>query len=204
MTGRILVLAKAPVPGRVKTRLCPPCTSSEAAGIAAAALADTIEAVRRVPGRHVLTVPTAGFAVLDQRGNGLAERIGNAFADAGPGPTLLIGMDTPQAGPELLSSCLSAVDRSVDAVLGLAEDGGWWALGLHEPRHARLLAAVPTSTPDTGRLTLTALRAGGLRVGLLPVLRDVDEWADALAVAALAPDGAFAAAVAAITAGVPT
>jgi uncharacterized protein len=199
VTGRILVLAKAPVPGRVKTRLCPPCTPEEAAGIAAAALADTVDAVRQVPGRHLLAcdVPAAGFTVLGQRGDGLAARIANAFADAGPGPTLLIGMDTPQAGPRLLSSCLSAVDGSVDAVLGPAADGGWWALGLHQPRHARLLATVPMSTPDTGRLTLAALRAGGLRVGLLPGLRDVDEWPDAVAVAGLVPDGAFAAAVAA-------
>ncbi len=208
MTGRILVLAKAPVPGRVKTRLCPPCTTVEAAGIAAAALADTLDAVGRVPGRHVLAcdgpaVAAPGLAILNQRGTGLAERIANAFADAGPGPTLQIGMDTPQAGPRLLSSCLSALDTSVDAVLGPAADGGWWALGLHELRHARLLATVPMSTSDTGRLTLAALRAGGLRVGLLPTLRDVDEWPDAVAVAGLAPDGAFAAAVAGIAAGMP-
>lgn len=208
MTGRILVLAKAPVPGRVKTRLCPPCTPAEAAGIAAAALADTLDAVRQVPGRHLLACdgpppPATGLPVLAQRGSGLAERIANAFADAGPGPTLLIGMDTPQADPRLLSACLSAVDESVDAVLGPAEDGGWWALGLREPWHARLLAAVPMSTPDTGRLTLAALRAGGLRVALLPTLRDVDEWTDAVAVAELAPGGAFADAVAAVAAGVP-
>jgi uncharacterized protein len=205
VTGRILVLAKAPVPGRVKTRLCPPCTPEEAAGIAAAALADTLDSVRQVPGRHVLACDgraVAGFAGLRQRGNGLAERIANAFADAGPGPTLQIGMDTPQAGSRLLSSSLSALDGSVDAVLGPAEDGGWWALGLDEPRQARLIAAVPMSTSDTGRLTLAALRAGGLRVGLLPKLRDVDEWPDAVAVAGSAPDGAFAAAVARIAAGV--
>ena len=88
-------------------------------------------------------------------------------------------------------------------MLGPAEDGGWWALGLHDPRHARLLADVPMSTSGTGRRTLAALRNAGLRVGLLPVLRDVDDWADAVAVADLVPAGRFAAAVAAIAAGVP-
>jgi glycosyltransferase A (GT-A) superfamily protein (DUF2064 family) len=105
-------------------------------------------------------------------------------------------MDTPQAGPDLLASCLSGVDASVDAVLGPADDGGWWALGLHDPTHARLLAGVPMSTPDTGRHTLAALRGAGLRVGLLPALRDVDDWTDALAVAAQAPATHFATAVA--------
>lgn len=203
--GQVLVLAKAPVAGRVKTRLCPPCTPADAAGIAAAALADTVDAaVRTAP--VVLAVdgdlpPPAGTVVVPQRGTGLAERIAAAFADAGPGPTLQIGMDTPQAGPDLLGSCLAAVDGTVDAVLGPAEDGGWWALGLHDPAHAELLAGVPMSTPDTGRLTLAALRGAGLRVGLLPTLRDVDEWSDAVAVAGLAPHGRFAAAVAGVVAG---
>jgi uncharacterized protein len=209
MSGQILVLAKAPVPGRVKTRLCPPCSPDEAAAVASAALADTLSAVRRVAGarRRVLVcdgevAAPAGFTVLHQRGSGLAERIANAFADAGAGPTLLIGMDTPQVGPALLSGCVSALDAPLDAVLGPADDGGWWALGLHEPRHARLIAGVPMSTPDTGRLTLAALHGGGLRTGLLPTLRDVDEWPDAAAVAQLAPAGRFASAVGRIAAGV--
>ncbi|HEY6747299.1 MAG TPA: DUF2064 domain-containing protein [Mycobacteriales bacterium] len=207
VSGQLLVLAKAPVPGRVKTRLCPPCTPAEAAGLAAAALADTIAAARATPGvrRRVLALDgwcevPADLAVLPQRGTGLAERIGHAFADADAGPTLLVGMDTPQAGPDLLAACLSTLDAAadpVDAVLGPAEDGGWWALGLHDPGQARLLAGVPMSTPDTGRLTLAALRGAGLRVGLLPELRDVDDWADAVAVAGRAPSGRFAAAVAA-------
>lgn len=207
MTAQLLVLAKAPVPGRVKTRLCPPCSPAEAAGLAEAALADTVAAVRATPGvgRRVLVLDgrwevPAGLTVLPQRGTGLAERIGHAFADAGAGPALLVGMDTPQAGPGLLTACLSSLDGSVDAVLGPAEDGGWWALGLHDPGHARLLAGVPMSTPDTGRHTLAALRDAGLRVGLLPRLRDVDDWDDAVAVAGLAPSGRFAAAVAALAA----
>ena len=205
MRGRLLVLAKAPVPGRVKTRLCPPCSAAEAAAVAAAALADTLDAaagaapaVLAVDGR--MPVPP-GVRVLAQRGDGLGERIAAAFADTGAGPVLQIGMDTPQAGPELLAACLSRLDSAVDAVLGPAEDGGWWALGLRHPRHARLLAGVPMSTPDTGRLTLAALRGAGLRVSLLPTLRDVDGWPDAVAVARLAPAGRFAAAVAGVAAG---
>ena len=206
MTPALLVLAKEPVPGRVKTRLCPPCSPEQAAALAAAALADTVDAVRRAPGaaRRVLAVAghlpaPAGMTVLPQRGDGLGKRIAAAFADTGTGPVLQIGMDTPQAGPDLIGRCLSRLDDRIDAVLGTAEDGGWWALGLRDPAHAALVADVPMSKPDTGELTRKALTGAGLRVADLPVLRDVDTWADARAVAALAPNGRFAAAVARVT-----
>ena len=84
------------------------------------------------------------------------------------------------------------------AVLGPAADGGWWALGLRDPRLARVVADVPTSRDDTGERTLHALRAAGLRVGVLPELTDVDTAADAVAVARAAPWTRFAAAVAAL------
>lgn len=200
--AQLLVLAKAPVPGRVKTRLCPPCTPAQAARIAAGALADTLDAATASAARTVLAVDgdmpaPPGVRMLPQRGSGLGQRIAAAFAEL-PGPVLQIGMDTPQATARLLDRCLSALDSAADAVLGPAEDGGWWALGLHDPAYARLLAAVPMSTPDTGRLTAEALRGAGLRVTTLPVLRDVDTWADAVAVAELAPNGRFAVAVAAV------
>lgn len=203
----VLVLAKAPAAGQVKTRLCPPCTPQEAADIAAAALADTVDVAVRT-GAVVLAVDgvlprPAGTAVIPQRGVGLGARIAAAFADVGVGPTLLIGMDTPHVTPSLLTSGLSALDGSVDAVLGPAEDGGWWALGLHDPLHARLIADVPMSTPRTGRDTLGALHAAGLRVRLLPTLRDVDRWTDAIAVARQAPGGRFATAVRRLDAGLP-
>jgi rSAM/selenodomain-associated transferase 1 len=205
----LLVLAKAPVPGRVKTRLCPPCTPVQAARIAAAALADTLDAATGTAARTVLaldgrmTAPP-GVAVVRQRGGTLGSRIAAAFADVtggGRGPVLQIGMDTPQVTPDLLDAGLSMLDHDVDAVLGPAVDGGWWALGLRDPAHARLLAGVPMSTPDTGRLTVEALCGTGLRVGTLPMLRDVDTWADAVAVAALAPHGRLAATVTGVRAG---
>jgi uncharacterized protein len=212
----VIVLAKAPEPGRVKTRLCPPASPAEAADLAAASLLDTIDAVVGVPGvepvvaltgrlagavrRAELTAALRGCRVLPQRGDDLGQRIAAAHADtavllAGR-PTLQVGMDTPQAGTVLLAACLDRLRApGTDAVLGLATDGGWWALGLRDPRAARLVAGVPTSRGDTGERTLLALRDGGLRVGLLPELTDVDTAADALTVAEAAPAGRFAAAV---------
>ncbi|MBB5873020.1 glycosyltransferase A (GT-A) superfamily protein (DUF2064 family) [Allocatelliglobosispora scoriae] len=203
MSARILVLAKEPVPGRVKTRLCPPWTPEQAATLAAAALADTIEAVDATPAADRVLVIDGDWPVPDgwltvpQCAGGLDERIAAAFADTRePGtPTLLIGMDTPQVTPELLTAAVAGLDGS-DAMLGPAADGGWWALALREPGDARLLVGVPTSVSETGELTLRALRAGGLSVGLLPELLDVDTAEDAHAVAGLIPASRFAQAVA--------
>jgi glycosyltransferase A (GT-A) superfamily protein (DUF2064 family) len=202
VTPQLLVIAKAPVPGRVKTRLVPPCTHASAALIAAAALADTLDAVSATPAaRRVLVVegshpPPDGWHLVAQRGLGLGERLVHAFADTAMAgvPSLLVGMDTPQATPALLA-VLSGLLEAADAVLAPAVDGGWWALALRDPTHARVLADVPMSTSDTGTLTVTALRGLGLTVASGPRLRDVDVAADAYAVAALCPGSRFAEAV---------
>ncbi|WBB53577.1 DUF2064 domain-containing protein [Verrucosispora sp. WMMD573] len=205
---QVLVLAKAPTPGRVKTRLCPPCTPEQAARVAAAALADTLDTVTTaVAGSRVLVLDgdhpaPPGWATLPQRGDSLGDRLANAFADAhAPGiPAVLIGMDTPQLLVGHLDAAgeLLAAAGGPDAVLGPATDGGWWTLGLRDPDHATVLRTVATSTATTGRSTLAALRRRGLRVSLLPCLSDVDTAADARAVASWCPpDSRFARAVAA-------
>jgi glycosyltransferase A (GT-A) superfamily protein (DUF2064 family) len=79
-----------------------------------------------------------------------------------------------------------------DAVLGDAEDGGWWVLGLRDPRLARCLTGVAMSTDHTGADTRAALAAAGAAVVAAPTLADVDEPADAAHVAALAPGTRFA------------
>jgi glycosyltransferase A (GT-A) superfamily protein (DUF2064 family) len=136
-----------------------------------------------------------GCEVVAQRGGGLDERLANAFDDVG-GPALLIGMDTPQVTPALL---LESARRLVeaDAVLGLALDGGFWALGLRRP-DAALLVGVPMSVAYTGRRQRARLRAAGRHVRMLPALRDVDRIEDARAVAAQVPGGRFARTLAAI------
>lgn len=196
MTGTtLLILAKAPVPGRVKTRLTPPFTPAEAAGLAEAALRDTLAAVLAAPARRRILVLDgdpgrwlpAGFEVRRQRGAGLDERIAAAFAET-DGPVLLVGMDTPQLTPGQL-----AVNwASVEAWFGPAVDGGFWALGLREP-DPDLVRGVPMSASCTGAVQLGRLVDAGLRVGGLPRLRDVDTAADAAEVAALAPATRFAA-----------
>ena len=201
MSPALLVIAKAPVPGTVKTRLCPPCTPVQAAAVAEASLLDTLDVVARTPAASRTLVvsglldPPAGWQIVGQRGQGLAERLVHAFVDARPvGATLLIGMDTPQVTPDLLVDLGRALDNA-DAVIGPAEDGGWWALGLRDPRAAAALHRVPMSTADTGRATAAALGERGLRVVVGPTLRDVDTATDAHAVAGQASGRRFAAAV---------
>ncbi|MEV0053987.1 DUF2064 domain-containing protein [Saccharopolyspora shandongensis] len=208
----LLVVAKAPVPGLVKTRLCPPATPAEAARIAAASLLDTLDAVRSTPGvRPVIAMAgdlaaatgsarlrnaLRGWTVLGQRGDGFPARLAAAHADtaaAHPGlPVVQIGMDTPQVTPALLTEVCQALG-SADAALGLAEDGGWWVAGFRSAADARLLRGVPTSRADTGARTLAVLRAAGLRVAAPPRLADVDTMEDAWRVADSLPNSRFAA-----------
>lgn len=199
MSPALAVVAKAPVAGRSKTRLCPPCTPAQAAELAQAALADTLDAVAATPGARPFVVLDGapgpwlppGVEVVAQRGEGLGQRLANAFADLGA-PALVIGMDTPQVTLGLLARALCALEDG--AVIGGAPDGGYWAIGLREP-DARVFDGVPMSAPHTGRAQRARLRALAIPFAELPPLRDVDTFADALAVAALAPRTRFAAAL---------
>ncbi|MFE2586148.1 DUF2064 domain-containing protein [Streptomyces sp. NPDC059378] len=191
----LLVIAKEPLPGRVKTRLTPPFTPRDAARLAEAALVDTLRTVAATPARRRVLVLEGrpgpwlppGFDVVPQCAGGLDERLAAAFAGCA-GPALLIGMDTPQVTPELLT-----VDfTGHDAWFGPAEDGGFWALGLAHPDPA-LVRGVPMSSQTTGAVQRARLVAAGLRVRELPRLRDVDTVQDAEAVAGAAPRTRFAA-----------
>lgn len=196
-----MVMAKSPVPGRVKTRLVPPYTFEEAAVLAEAALVDSLTAALDSAADEVIVALDGppgewllpGCRIIVQRGDGLAQRLAGAWEDAA-GPGVQIGMDAPQVRASDLDSALAAlVDH--DAALGLAEDGGWWAIGLRVPDR-RVFDGVPMSRADTGARQLERLRELGHDVASLPVLRDVDVAADVLAVAASAPASRFALAAA--------
>lgn len=198
----LLVIAKEPRPGQVKTRLVPPLTYDDAARLAAAALRDTLDAVCRSPARRRILAfegdPTAwrpaGWEAVAQPAGGLDVRLVAAFG-AARGPALLVGMDTPQLRP----AHLCAFDpRRFDAALGPASDGGYWAIGFADPGVAGMaIRGVPMSTDHTGAVQLARLRALGLRVQLLDRLTDVDTIDTAYEVAQSAPGTAFAGALSA-------
>jgi hypothetical protein len=201
----LLVLAKEPVPGRVKTRLTPPCSPVEAAALAEAALADTLTAAMASGADRVIVVLDGapgpwcppGALVVSQGTGDLPTRLATTWR-ATAGPALQIGMDTPQVGAAALADAMGVLDEgSADAVLGMAPDGGWWAIGFRRARPGAF-AGIPTSRADTGGRQLRRLERLGLRTTLLPTTRDVDTWVDAVAAAAASPGGAFAATVRAV------
>lgn len=214
MTGpTLLLVAKAPVPGLVKTRLAADVGEAAATAVAAAALLDTIEACTLAVGTDrcrlslsgdvsagfradEIEAAVAGWTVTPQRGSGLGERLAHAHAEVA-GPVVQVGMDTPQVTPAGLLAVAAGLDAA-DAVLAPAEDGGWWALALRDPSAATALRDVPMSTPQTYAATRSALEALGLRVAAGDRLRDVDHLGDVAPVAAAAPHTRFAAAAAEI------
>ena len=195
----LLVIAKQPLAGRVKTRLTPPLAPAQAASLAGAALRDTIDAVARTPAsRRVLVFDGCadqwrppGFEVIAQRGDDLGQRLQAAFDDV-DGPALLVGMDTPQLTAPMLHDAARAVANPlVDAVLGPTLDGGYWCVGFRKPV-ADAFRGVPMSREDTYARQRQRFAQLRLRVGEQPLLRDVDTIADARSVAATAPQTRFA------------
>ncbi len=193
----LVLIAKEPLPGRAKTRLHPPLSLEQAALLAAAAIDDTIAAIAPLPAsRRVLLfdgerIPEAAraYELVRQVDGPLDERLAALF-EASTGPTILIGMDTPQLRPADLAAAFAWPD-DIDAWLGPASDGGYWAIGMREPR-GDLIRGIPMSRDDTGARQLGRLTGAGLRVGMLPSLTDIDTFAAAQEVARLAPATAFA------------
>jgi len=213
VTAAVLVMAKAPVPGQVKTRLGAVVGPDVAAGLAAACVLDTMDVCEAVftehRRRHIALTGDLHRAIhngrlsehLDmwtlhaQRGDGFAERLANAHTDASRAsglPVVQIGMDTPHLTAQHLAEVEARIGQGNDAVLGPAEDGGWWVLAVTEPRFAAALRTVEMSTARTYVDTRVALEAAGARVVDTVTLRDVDTVEDAAHAAAAAPGTRFA------------
>lgn len=197
-------MAKAPVAGTVKTRLCPPLTPDGAAALAAAALLDTVDAVTAsAAARAVLALDGAPgpwlpgtVEVMTQRTGEFGERLSGAIADAWAGaalPVVVVGMDTPQMTGGDLNRVAEPLlsGTAAGAVLGPADDGGYWAVGVRRPVPG-MFDGVPMSTGRTGAAQLDRLTALGVACAVVHRMRDVDEIGDAVAVAALAPATRFA------------
>ena len=203
---KVLLVAKAPVAGQVKTRLGVRIGADAAAGLAAAALLDTLDACREAGAEghlslagdlrdavegEAIAAALAGWTISPQRGDTFAERLVHAHHAAGPGTVVQIGMDTPH----VTAAGLTAVTAGLadhDAVLAPAADGGWWALARRDPDVVRHVAEVEMSTSRTCADTRAALERAGCRVGHADELTDVDTIEDADLVARLAPETRFA------------
>jgi rSAM/selenodomain-associated transferase 1 len=185
----LLVFAKTPKPGKVKTRLLPAVLAEAAANLHAACIADTLRLVRKVGGCDVLVFSAGGknyfqkltkqmgcatrVRVLPQRGADLGARMGSAFRKCfamGYREAVVIGTDTPWMGAERVRRAFKDLKRS-DVVIGPAEDGGYYLLGMRK-MVAGIFRGIPWSTERVLELTLEKIAA--LKLHGILLRRDFD------------------------------
>jgi rSAM/selenodomain-associated transferase 1 len=194
MTALLIIFAKEPRPGQVKTRLSPPLSPEEAAQLYHSFLQDILEEMARGPEVrlavafsppeaqvffHGLAPP--GTYLFPQEGADLGERMARAFARgfaAGFGPVLLRGGDVPDLPAAMVSEATGVLAAGQDrVVLGPCPDGGYYLIGLSQPQP--LLFQGPAWSSRTVLTdTLRLARELGLRVHLLPPWPDIDTYDD--------------------------
>jgi glycosyltransferase A (GT-A) superfamily protein (DUF2064 family) len=163
---------------------------------------DLDQAVRSAELREQLAM----WTMHRQRGEGFARRLANAHLDvahATGSPVVQVGMDTPHVTAAQLGAVADLVGRGNDAVLGAAEDGGWWVLAVTDPRFTLGLDGVEMSTDRTYADTLEVLEQAGATVAGTETMRDVDTTEDADSAANAAPHTRFAQQWRALDGGVP-
>ncbi len=188
----LVMMARRPEVGRVKTRLCPPLTPEQAVMLYTAFLHDLVELLRRIPAVHpfiAYTPDTAGgyFAALapdiarrPQRGIDLSASLATITTDLfdeGAPAIVIIGSDSPTLPRAYIEEAFAALTNGADLVLGPADDGGYYLVGLRRPIPT-LFTNVVMSTPTVLHDTLVIARQLGLRTTLLAPWYDVDTFAD--------------------------
>jgi uncharacterized protein len=186
----LVVMARQPVPGRVKTRLARAVGDVAACDLYRAFLRDLRARLEGGAWRTVWAVQPAGCDLsgeigapvecLDQRGDGLGERMGNAFADlfggcGAAGRVVMIGADLPHLPLASIASAFAALEES-DVVLVPTRDGGYGLVGLR--RALDLFSGIEMSTPEVCAQTLARAASLGSKAALLAETFDVDELAD--------------------------
>jgi rSAM/selenodomain-associated transferase 1 len=189
----LCIMAKAPVSGQVKTRLCPPLSLDEAARLYQCFLEDKIAQVRGIQGAEpVLAYAPDSAAVvfealaprvtlMPQRGGDLTSRLVSVlerlFA-SGFDAAIVIDSDTPTLPSRFLEQAVAQLaSGEPDLVLGPSDDGGYYLIGLRGV-HRALFEGMPWSTPAVLEETLSRARALGLRVAQLAPWYDVDTGED--------------------------
>jgi uncharacterized protein len=192
----LAVMAKAPRPGRVKTRLSPPLTPDQASALNICFIRDTTENIRQVTEASnsaglVAYTPVGdesafdgllpvGFQLLAQRGDGFGERLSYACEDlfaSGFSAVCLIDSDSPTMPQDALLQAVERLSRAGDRmVLGGSDDGGYYLIGMKRPHH-RVFEQIDWSTERVFEQTLERAREIGLTTELLPTWYDVDDAA---------------------------
>jgi hypothetical protein len=188
MDQALIVVAKEPVQGRTKTRLCPPFTPESAAELYRCLLLDTLALMARVAGvdpaiayapegarSFFRRIAPNGFGMLPQRGTDLGERLSNALGHhfrMGYRRVAIMNSDGPTLPLSHLAEAFSGLDGA-DVTLGPSHDGGYYLIGMKRPEPA-LFQGIAWSTAQVASQTLAICRRLGLRTHLLPEWYDVD------------------------------
>ncbi len=194
----LVVFAKAPVPGQVKTRLCPPLTPDEAATLHGSFVLDTLERTKAAAAqfklpldRYLACAPSSthvffkimeerqSVTLIDQTGDDLGTRMAQAFQNLfaqGYKHVLIVGTDVPSLPLEQYKQALTLLD-SHDLVLGPALDGGYYLIALNRSV-PDLFTGIPWSTNQVLKLTQEKASTLGLKNALLSPWRDVDTIED--------------------------
>lgn len=193
----LIIFAKAPIPGQVKTRLCPPLSPDEAASLHGSFVLDILEQTRSAkevdsviacaPSKDHPFFQTVsgryGVQLWDQVGQDLGERMDHAFHNAfqrGYRRAMLIGTDIPMLQASTLRESMTFLTaHSRDLVLGPTVDGGYYLIGLTKPV-SELFEDIPWSTKDVLSKTKAKAEALGLSFGVLDQIQDVDTIDDLL------------------------
>ena len=191
----VLVVSKAPVSGRSKTRLVPPLTAAQAAALHEAMLLDTLDACRaHVADVRILYASSGdapalarlapGWPLVIQEGDGLEAALERGIAaHTRDGPCAIVSSDIPGLPAGALRATFAALAEGADVVLGPALDGGYWLIAMREPR-SEPFREIPWSTPAVAAATRVRCAEAGLRLVELRAWRDVDTLVDLAAVAA--------------------
>jgi rSAM/selenodomain-associated transferase 1 len=192
-SSAIIIFAKAPVAGQVKTRLCPPLTPDEAASLHGSLVLDILERCQSLKGFDRILAGTPSIhhpfframearfklPVWDQTGHDLGARMAGAFQKAFEMPyrsVMVIGTDIPGIDQSLLISAEKSL-QDHEVVMGPTVDGGYYLLGMRSPSPG-LFDNMPWSTDRIFTLTKQKVQAMGLSLALLPELRDLDTVED--------------------------
>ncbi|MDQ6618297.1 MAG: TIGR04282 family arsenosugar biosynthesis glycosyltransferase [Pseudomonadota bacterium] len=191
----LVMVARLPVAGQVKSRIAATLGEADALALYRCALADSVLLMRESVGAHLAISYTPdhaearrefsriapGFTLLAQRGPAFGERLFNTFVDLRAQaltPIVLIGSDSPSLPPHCLATALDAIARpDVDVVLGPAHDGGYYLLALKEPQQA-LFDGISWGTSAVAQETRDTAARCGLRLVEAPAWYDLDTESD--------------------------
>lgn len=193
----IVVMAKFPSAGQVKTRLSPFLSDDQSASLAACFLKDTIAKVRQVTGNIIVAYSPAGageqlkallpdgdgLRMVAQKGNDLGKRLESALLYAeseGFSPVIVIGADSPTLPPEFVKTAIESFkSNETDIVLGATRDGGFYLVGLRQ-NYAELFENVAWSSDLVFGQMMRNVERLGLRLSKLESWYDVDTPDDLL------------------------